>query len=59
MLGAYQQFDATVSALFIEQLKKIRFPVTDVNQPCPRQLGRQCDQVAVMFQPDKVKSLPS
>lgn len=31
MLGAYQQFDARIFALLVEQLKEVRFPITDVD----------------------------
>ncbi|MEE9183004.1 MAG: hypothetical protein V3U39_00850, partial [Acidimicrobiia bacterium] len=32
MLGAHQQIDARVLALFVEHLEEVRFPVADVDE---------------------------
>ena len=59
MLGAYQQVDARILALFVEQLEEVGFPVAHVDQPRLRYLGSQFHQIAVMLDPDKGLLLPA
>ena len=51
ILGPYQQIDARVLALLVEQLKEVRLPVAHLDQSRMRHLGRQFNQIAVMFDP--------
>ncbi len=53
MLGTDQDINAGVFTLLIEELKKISFPITHINDLRLSHGASQLHQVAMMLDPDK------
>jgi len=53
MLGSDQDIDTGIFTLFIKELEKIRFPITDVNDLRLWHGASQFHQITVMLNPDK------